>query len=125
MIAKKVDLTLEQGATFDLTLTWNDLDGFPVPMPSFTAQAMLRKESKNGALAFLFSTSPGLNDGTIILHATNGTVRLTASSDKTATLAEGRYGYDLEITDPGPSPDVVYRLVEGFITVTREATRAA
>lgn len=123
MIAKEVDLTIEQGATFDTTLTWYNITNTPMNLTGFTAQMMLRKGSKNGVLEFTFKTTPGGTDGTITLGGALGTIRLVASFDKTALLDEGRYAYDLELTDPVPTPDVVYRVAEGFITVTREATR--
>jgi hypothetical protein len=123
MIAKELDITIEQGATFDATFTWNNDAGSPINLTNYTGEMMLRTEGKDGVLVFTFKSTPGINDGSVILGGSAGTIRLLASFDKTALLAAGRYAYDLELTDTAPTPDVVYRLMEGFITITREATR--
>jgi hypothetical protein len=123
MIAKELDITIEQGATFDETFTWNDSAGAPMNLTGFTGLMMLREEGKDGTLTFTFSTSPASIDGSIILGGAAGTIRLLASFTLTGGIPKGRYAYDLELTDPAPTPDKVYRLMEGFITVSREATR--
>lgn len=103
------DITIYQGAKFDLNLVWRDVD-----LTSYTArmQIRLRKESED----ILVSLTDG--DG-ITLGSTAGTISIEISSEDTAALTFRSGVYDLELVSGGE----VQRLLEGKVRVSAEVTR--
>lgn len=119
MSAAKLNLLVEAGATFNCVLTWQDPDGDPIDITGYTA-ALQARATADAAAALVDLTSE-VNGG-ITLGDTDGTIAIVIAAAATAALPTGRLVYDLELTAPGPTGDVV-RLVEGSITVHRQVTR--
>lgn len=118
MTAGHLDLVMEQGATFDRTLTWTDSNDVLVPLTGLTARMMIR--------AKVLDTDPLLTltteNGRIVL-TDPGSIRLLVSADDMAALDFKTGVYDLEIVDAGATPDRVTRLLQGTISLSREVTR--
>lgn len=109
-MADKVNLTVDQGATFSVDFTVNTADGGAVDLAGYTGAGQIRKHyTSNTSTAFALS-----------VYA-NGTVRAVLSANQTGNLTEGRYVYDIEITNTSDS--TVTRLVEGIVTVNPQVTR--
>lgn len=105
----------EQGATFQLMLTWRDGSGNAVDMTGFTGKMQVRK-SKGAADALLtLTTDP---DGGIEFNDAGG-ILLIITSEQTTDLDEGQYVYDLEIN----TGSTIVRLLEGAFVVNGEVTR--
>ena len=47
-------------------------------------------------------------------------VKCTIKSDVGATLAAGEYVYDVQITDTTATPNIIYTILTGIITVTED-----
>jgi hypothetical protein len=108
------NITCPQGATFDKTFTIS-ISGTPKNLTGYTA-AMQVRETYDST-----STILSLTSGTgITLGGTAGTIALLVSSTATASLTEGFYQYDLEITSGGGVTD---RLLQGKFVVTPQVTR--
>lgn len=116
MAAGVYDITVEQGATFRLSLTWKDSTGAVVNLTGYTARMQIREtyESEETIASF---TSAG---GSIVLGGALGTVVVTASATDTAKIQMTPAVYDLEVE---ASNGVVTRLLQGKANITREVTR--
>jgi hypothetical protein len=110
------NITINQGATFELTITWKDSAGTAIDLTGYTARMQVRETYS--------STTPivSLTNGAgITLGGAAGTIAIVISATTTAALAAPFSGvYDLEIVSAG---GVVTRLVQGTATVSAEVTR--
>ena len=115
MTAGIYNATIDQGATWSVTVTYTDSAGAPINLTGYTAALQVRQQYSS-ADADLTLTSP--SNGIVITGAT-GTVVITMTAAQTAALAEGYYVYDVELT-LGTYKD---RLIQGQLTVAPEVTR--
>lgn len=110
-MAEFVELTIEQGATFNTVITVNDGTGVGQNLYGYTARSQMRK-SYHSSTKQDFSvsiTTPNIGEITMVMSAAN-----------TANLTSGRYVYDVEIDDGAGE---VTRIFEGIITVLPNVTR--
>lgn len=110
-------LHIEQGATFDTTLTWKNAAGTPVDLTGFTARAQVR--SMHTSTSPILSMTTG--NGQLALGGNAGTIRILLSDAVTAALPAPFNGvWDLELVSGG---GVTTRLLEGAAAVSPEVTR--
>lgn len=107
----KLDLTIEQGATFSRTITIKDASNVVVDISTDTFAGQVRKRHQSGTVEATFTMT--VTDGP------NGEVTATISATDTAAMDTGDFVYDIEWT----SGSTVIRLLEGVATVTPEVTR--
>jgi hypothetical protein len=117
MTAAVYDTEIEQGATFQLSLTWRDENSNLVNLTGYTARMQVR--------AVITDTTPLLDltttNGAIVLGGALGTIAVTASAAQTAALTAPSKGvYDLELVSPS---GFVTRLLKGHVKITPEVTR--
>ena len=107
----KLDLIIEQGATFSRVITIKNSSNVAVNIStdSFAGQVRKRHQSGTKVADFDFSITDGAN----------GEVTATISHANTTTMDTGDFVYDIEWT----SGSTVTRLLEGTATVTPEVTR--
>jgi hypothetical protein len=108
-MATKVNLVVDQGSTFQTSITFNDETGNTINFSAFTGLAQMRKH-------FTSSNSTSFS----VSLTSNGVITLGLNADQTGNLVPGRYVYDLEVTDTANN---VSRLIEGVVTVTPNVTR--
>jgi hypothetical protein len=113
MPAAKLNLTVEQGATFSKRLVWKDKNRRPINITGWTARMQIRKIVADPNLILELSTANGR-----IVFTAAGTIELRLTAQETSTLQAGVY--DLEMVAPDGS---VTRLVEGKVVVSPEVTR--
>jgi len=104
------NLLIEQGATFAITINYNDDLGNPNDLTSYTAQSKMRR-------SFYSANSTALTAS--ITNPANGEIVLSMTAANTANLRPGRYVYDLEVSNASQT----LRVIEGIITVLPEVTR--
>ena len=104
------NLILEQGATFSVTIGYNDASGSPVDLSGYTTRSQMRK-------SYYSTTATTLTAN--ISDASNGEINLSLTATETANVKAGRYLYDVEIV----TGNTVTRVVEGIVTVMPEITR--
>lgn len=114
------DITINQGATFSLILTYytDDTETTPVDLSGYTARMQIR-EFKDSADTIADLTT---ENGGITLGGALGTITLSISATDTEDLAfpTSLTGvYDLELV----SGATVTRLVEGNVYFNLEVTR--
>lgn len=108
----KLDLTIEQGATFSRVITIKDSSNVAVNITSDTFAGQVRKRHQSGTVEATLTCT--VTDGA------NGEVTATISATDTAAMDSGDFVYDIEWT----SGSTVTRLLEGTATVTPEVTRS-
>lgn len=122
MPAARYDITVEQGATYVLTIRfWADaaktvqrnLTGV-----DFRMQVRLRHASED--VVWEGTLTGGTADGITCPTPTNGQVTITIPAADTAEFAASCHVYDLELVSAG----VVDRVIEGKLFVSPEVTRA-
>ena len=116
MPAASYDITIEQGATFTLSLIWRDNLGVPIDISGYTARMQVRSSHKSDTKLLDFTTE----NGAITLGGVAGTIVVTGLATLTDDVPARPAVYDLELVSPG---GVVTRLIEGYATVTPEVTR--
>ena len=115
MTAGIYDITIEQGATFQMSLTWNDNTGSPINLSGYSARMQVRT-SYEAEETLVSLTSLG---GDIVLGGALGTIAITIAASVTETLQIDEGVYDLELVNGL----TVTRLLQGKATVSREVTR--
>ena len=108
-MAQKINITLDQGATFSTSFLFQDTIGDPIDYSAYTANSQMRK-SYSSSTAYDFT----------VTMVSNGQVILSMTANTTNSITAGRYVYDVEVQSPA---GVRTRLVEGIVTVTPQVTR--
>lgn len=98
----RVNLVIDQGRTFSTLVLLNDQNGYPLNVVSYSAAGSMRKHV--GALV----TSP------FTCSMTNGQLTISMTANQTSQLNDGRYVYDIALTDPS---NTVSTIMEGLVTV--------
>jgi hypothetical protein len=114
-VAVSYNVTIDQGATWYLNVEYDNPNGTPVNLTSYTAALQIRSLPESATAVLSLSTGSG-----ITITGATGLVAITATATQTRAIDEGTYYYDLEITSPA---GVVTRLVQGQAVVTPEVTR--
>ena len=109
-MGSKVNLVIDQGTTFETTVTLRDDAGDILDLTGYSATGQIRKHY----------TSSNSTSFSITLGGANGTVTLAMSANTTANVVAGRYVYDVELTTASSQ---VSRIMEGIVTVTPQVTR--
>lgn len=115
MSAGIYDIIIEQGATFQMTLTWKDNAGSPIDLSGYSARMQVRT-SYEAEETLVSLTSAG---GDIVLGGALGTIAITIAASVTQGLQIDEAVYDLELVNGL----TVTRLLQGKATVSREVTR--
>lgn len=116
MTAGIYNATIDQGATWSVTVLYKDSNGVAINLTGYTA-AMQVRQQYSSETAELTLTSPA--NGIVITPLT-GTIVITMTALQTGGLDEGYYVYDVELTSSG---GLVDRLIQGQLTVAPEVTR--
>ena len=117
MAAAKLNLLIEQGASFRKTLTWKTgTVPTPVDLTGCTARMQLRESLSSTVVVLELTTE----NGGIVLGGTAGTIDLSATPVQTALITSRKAVYDLEVVYSGGA---VRRLVQGSVTISPEVTR--
>lgn len=117
MVAAVHDITIEQGATFLMSLLWKDNAGAPINLTGYTARMQVRRKYNSDAALLSFTTE----NGAITLGGAAGTIAVSGLATLTDDLPAPSTGvYDLELVGP---TGVVKRLVQGSVYISPEVTR--
>ncbi len=115
-LGNNFDITINQGETFQLTLTWKDAAGVVINNTGYTAAMQVRETYSSSSTVVSLTNGSG-----ITLGGAAGTVAIVISAATTAALTAPFSGvYDLELVSGG---GVVTRILQGAAIVTPEVTR--
>ena len=110
-MAEFVELTIDQGATFNTVITVNDGTGVGQNLVGYVARSQMRKSyysSSKNSFNVTVST-PNIGEITMAMTAAN-----------TANLTPGRYVYDIVTSD---EYEVKNRIIEGMVLLREGVTR--
>ena len=110
-MAAIANLFIDQGATFSTTVTVTNADESAFDLTSHTVAAQIRKSYS--------SSSKTDFTATIGTPATEGKIQLQLTATQTGALEEGRYVYDVEVTQD----TTVTRVLEGLVTISPQVTK--
>jgi len=113
-MAGEYNFTIEQGATFNLLMTWK-IDNVAVNLTGYTARLQARIDVDEIDTILSLTTGAG-----ITLGGAAGTISLDQTATQTALLPKGEYVYDLELQSSG---GIVTRLLQGELNISAEVTR--
>ena len=116
MSAARLNLKIEQGATFSHRLFWKDASRTPIDLTGYLARMHVREDKSSVGIL----TELTIANNRITLGGVNGTIDLSITATDTAAITWLRGVYDLELESP---TGVVTRLVEGTVIVATEVTR--
>jgi hypothetical protein len=111
MPAAYQELFVEQGTTFNTTITLDDVDGVPYDLTGFQSKGQIKKS--------YYSANTTANFNIIITVPTNGQITLNLAANTTANIAAGRYVYDVAIKDTSSN---VTRVLEGIVNILPQVT---
>lgn len=106
------ELFLEQGASFNTSITLDDVAGDAFNLYSYTATSQMRKSYYSSNAAATFSVSTGNNPAL-------GVITMSLDSANTANIYPGRYVYDVYVSTANSR----VRVLEGIVNVTPQATK--
>jgi len=110
----QADIEINQGSTFDVTLTYKDSAGNPIDLTGYDARMKIKQKKSDATEIVELSVT----NGRIILGGAAGTIRLLIDAALTATLDFPKSFYDLELVNGS----VVSRILEGRATLSKEVT---
>lgn len=117
MPAATLNLEVEQGSTFDKTLTWKTSALALINLTGYTARMQIRQKVTSPDIILSLTTE----NGGITLGGTLGTIRIFITAVQTAGILVKSASYDLELVRTVDG--YVTRLVEGKVTISPEVTR--
>lgn len=112
----KTNLSIQQGETYSVSFTWQESDGTPIDLSTYTAHMQVRR---NYADADKTDPVVDITDEDSITLDDEGNIFIVLTDDVTADIAAGTYVYDLELTNDG----TVTKLLTGTVNVFPEVTR--
>lgn len=115
-MADTYDISIKQGATFRLAVTYK-IDGVPVDMTGFSARMQLRPAYDSKLLVTNLTSAVS---GGLTIDDEDGRVNILIPAEKTANITTLEGVYDLEVVNPSGE---VIRLLSGKFTLSREVTR--
>ena len=119
MAAGKYDITIEQGATYELKISYKDDSGDVIDLSSGYVARMKIRDSVGGSIvASTESADSPKNTITIALAASGHNIIPTISAANTATFDFDNAVYDLEIV----AGSVVDRIMQGRVALDKEIT---
>jgi len=111
-MAEYVELYIDQGADFSITIELNDDNtNLPQNTDGYIVTSQLRKS--------LLSANASANLECYVDDAANGIIRLSLDSANTANLRPGNYFFDVRTY----YDDITSRLIEGVVFVTYGITK--
>jgi len=113
MAAGRYDITIEQGATFSLPISYKDSTGSVLNLSSGYTSRMMIKESAGGTTIKSLTNGSGMT-----LAASGNNIVVDISATDTASMDFDNAVYDLEIE----SGSTVTRVLEGKVRLSREIT---
>lgn len=115
MTAGIYDIVIEKGATWNPVITWKDSAGAAINLTGYSARLQIREKVTSSSALVSLTSSSG-----ITLGGAAGTITPLISSTDTAALSFTTGVYDLELIS---GSGVVYRVLQGKVTVSPEVTR--
>jgi len=113
MAAGKYNMLVQQGSTYNQTITLKDpTNTTPINITGCTAAAQIREQYTD--------VSPSATFLCEINNGVNGQIQISLTAAQTAALTIERGVYDIELTYPNGVKD---RILQGNVVISKEATK--
>ena len=122
MSSGKYSFLIEQGATTNFGILYQDSNKEYIDLTNYEARMQLRP-SVNSSTVYLQLSSSRNPDGTGITVNPSGSINIYISSCTSSLLTFDQAVYDLEIYSGSGACPYVIRLLEGNIKLSKEVTR--
>ena len=131
MPAGRYSFTIEQGATFQLSLQYKDSNGDPIDLTGYSGRMQIRPSAASNTVYLTLSSSLN-SDGTGLNFSgsgndqplTSGSIGVyIAACTSSALTFDGTAYYDLEIYSGSVPCPYTIRLIEGQVQLSKEVTR--
>jgi hypothetical protein len=106
------ELFLEQGASFNTSITLDDVNGEAFNLSTYSASSQMRKSYYSSNAAATFTVTTGADPSL-------GVITISLDSANTANVYPGRYLYDVYLS----SGNSRVRVLEGIVNVTPQVTK--
>lgn len=121
MAASKYDLSIEQGSSYRLSLTYKDDQDNIIPLTGYCAR-LVWKTNTGSIQSFYTTDSPNINYK-FYIDEINGKITLLFSADFTNDIAFASAKYDLELKSPQDhyteGGKYTIRLLYGTVNITK------
>ena len=119
MAAGRYDITIEQGATFTLPISYKDSNDAVIDLSSgYTARMKIKESAGGTVISSTESADSPKNTLSIALAASGNNITVSMSATNTAALDFETAIYDLELV----AASNVDRIIEGRVKLSREVT---
>jgi hypothetical protein len=106
MAASPLNLTIEQGTDFEITITVRNKNNTPLNLAGYTASSEMKKHYVS-TTSYPFTVT--------FVDRSNGRIALSMNNTVTDALAEGRYVYDIMLISPN---QLRTRVIQGTVMVS-------
>jgi hypothetical protein len=124
MPAAKLDIYIEQGASFKRKLTFKDSENTPIDLTGNTFEGKVKKNISDSAAVATFTITvldQITNTGEVMVELTaTQTSAIALKSQRTPTRSTEKFCYDIERTLPDLRKE---RVLEGIAEVSPEVTK--
>jgi len=112
MAAGKYNMLVQQGATYNQSITLKSSTGTPINITGCTVAAQIREQYSDATPVATFTTN--------IPVGTDGVIQISLTPTETSAITIEKGVYDIEITYPGGTKD---RILQGNVVISKEVTR--
>lgn len=113
MVAGKYNIIIEQGATYELTVTIKQPNRIPMDLTGYIGRSQIRKSFDSATITASFVI-------TFFEPRTDGKVMLSLTNVATSGIPTDNYVYDFEVESPDGK---VFRILQGEVSISPEVTK--
>jgi len=106
-----INLSLDQGVDFNVTITLQDSSNNPIDLTGYTGKSLLRQSYYCALNVFAITVA-------IPIPTNSGNIQLTIPASSTSYIPPGRYSYDVIITNNV----LTTKVLQGIMVVNPSAT---
>jgi len=112
-------IKIDQGAKFELPITYLDADQEPIDLTDYTAKMQIRVAAGADEAIITLTTDP---DGGIVIDGPNGKITVSIPATETADFSAPWEGfYDLKVIPPN-APEDAERVLQGSVCISPAVT---
>lgn len=132
MAAGRYSFTILQGSTLDFRIDYRDVNDAPIDLTDYEARMQIRPSATSNIVICNLTSQPG-EDGTglnmtpivsgLQYPKASGSINIVISAASSSTFTFDEAHYDLEIYSGSGVTQVVNRILEGRVKLSKEVTR--
>lgn len=112
-MSNSYDISIEQGSSFNLSLTARDITGEPINLSGYATSGELRYSY--GSSGVLLNLNPTVDPSLV-----SGIINISLTPEQTASLPVTKAVYDIEVISSG---GFVFKAIRGYAEIAPEVSR--